>query len=91
MAQRQQILFLYLHSADLTSGVGAWTYHDASGKQPHPSHGDADKPPYNSALDAMKDGWRVLQVPQQFPAYPGMEYTTSFLKFEFVLERMVEV
>lgn len=89
MALRQQILILYLSSADLSSGVGAWSMWDGTGKTHHTT-GDSDKPPYKSVLDAMKDGWRVIQVPQQFPAYPGMEYSTSFLKFEFVLEKMVE-
>jgi len=39
----------------------------------------------------MKDGWRVIQLPQQFPAYPGMELITSYLRFEYVLEKMEEV
>lgn len=87
---RQQILILYLGSPDLASGVGAWAIYDGTGRKKHTT-GDSDEPPYNSVLDAMKDGWRVLQVPQQFPAYPGMEYTTSYLKFEYVLERMVDM
>lgn len=87
---RQQILILYLGTSALDSGVGAWSMYDGTGQQSHTT-GDSDEPPYRSVLDAMKDGWRVIQLPQQFPAYPGMEYTTSFLKFEFVLERMVEI
>ena len=87
---RQQIMILYLTNPALDSGVGAWTIYDGTGKEKHTT-GDSDKPPYKSALDAMQQGWRVIQIPQQFPAYPGMEYTTSFLKFEVVLERMVEV
>lgn len=90
MALRQQILILYLHTSDLASGTCAWSIYDGTGKETH-SSGDSDKPPYPSVLAAMKDGWRVIQLPQQFPAYPGMEYITSFLKFEFVLEKMVEV
>jgi len=42
-------------------------------------------------LAAMRDGWRVIQIPQQFPAYPGMELTTSFVKFEHVLEKIEEI
>ena len=45
----------------------------------------------SSVLDAMKDGWRVIQFPQQFPAYPGMEYQTAYLKFEYILERLEEI
>jgi hypothetical protein len=87
---RQQILVLCLHSPNLDAGIGAWAFFDGTGKV-DPSTGSTDKPPYNSALDAMRDGWRVMQFPQQFPAFPGMEYNTSFLKFEYILEKMVEV
>jgi hypothetical protein len=52
--------------------------------------GDADKPPYASVLAAMRDGWRVLQLPQLQPAAPGAEHDTSFLKYEFVLEKLVD-
>ena len=38
----------------------------------------------------MKDGWRVIQFPQQFPAYPGMELSTSYLRFEYILEKLEE-
>lgn len=91
MAQlRQQLLFLYLTTSDLHSGVGAWSFYDGTGKGGG-TVGDSEKPPYGSVVAAMLDGWRVIQCPQQFPAYPGMEYNTSFLKFEYVLEKMVEV
>jgi hypothetical protein len=39
-------------------------------------------------VDAMRDGWRVVQFPQQFPAYPGMGYDTSFLKYEYILVKL---
>ena len=84
--QRQKLLFLYAQSPDLRSGIGAWSIFDATGQEEHTT-GDSDKPPYSSVFAAMKDGWRVIQVPQQFPAYPGMELSTSFLRFEYVLEK----
>lgn len=91
MAQtRQQILILYAASPALNSGVGAWSIYDGAGQSEHTT-GDSDEPPYSSVLAAMQDGWRVIQLPQQFPAYPGMEYHTSYLRFEFVLEKLVEV
>jgi hypothetical protein len=87
---RQQLLLLYAHRPNLDSHVGAWAIYDGTGKHQHTT-GDSDKPPYASVLEAMRDGWRVIQLPPQFPAYPGMEYRTSFLKFEYVLEKLVEV
>lgn len=90
MALRQKLLFLYANTPSLESGIGAWAIYDGTGREHHTT-GDMDQPPYKSVLEAMRDGWRVIQVPQQFPAFLGMELTTSFLKFEYVLERLEEV
>ena len=38
-----------------------------------------------------QDGWRVVQFPQQHPAHPGMEYNTSYLKYEYILEKMEQI
>ena len=87
---RQKILVLYLHTPDLNSNVVAWSIYDGTGKTT-PTTGDSEKPPYNSVVEAMQGGWRVVQFPQQFPAYPGMEYHTSYLRFEYILEKMEEI
>ena len=87
---RQKILVLYLHTPDLNSNVVAWSMYDGTGKTT-PTTGDSDTPPYNSVVEAMQGGWRVVQFPQQFPAYPGMEYHTSYLRFEYILEKMEEI
>lgn len=84
---RQRLLVLYLHNADLKSQVVSWAVYDGTGKEAHTT-GDTDQPPYASVLEAMKDGWRVIQFPQQFPAYPGMEYNTAYLRYEYILEKM---
>jgi hypothetical protein len=41
-------------------------------------------------LAAMRDGWRVIQLPALSPAAPGTEHATAFLKYEFVLEKLVD-
>ena len=87
---RQKILILYSHTPDLHSGVGAWAIYDGTGKEHHTT-GDSEGPPYKSVLVAMQDGWRVVQFPQQFPAYPGMELSTSYLRFEYILEKMEDI
>jgi hypothetical protein len=86
---RQQLLVLYLAEPSLGAAVTAWSVYDGTGREAHLS-GDADKPPYDSVLAAMLDGWRVIHFPAEIPPYPGTEYTTSLLKFGYVLERMVE-
>ena len=84
---RQKLLILYVRTPDLNSEVGAWAAYDATGKETHTT-GDSDTPPYRSVFEAMKDGWRVIQFPQQFPPYPGMELSTSYLPFEYILEKL---
>ena len=83
----QKLLVLYAHSPELNSKVVAWSVFDGTTDE-QPSTASETDPPYGSVVDAMRDGWRVIQFPQQFPAYPGMEYTTSFLKFEYILEKL---
>jgi hypothetical protein len=94
---RQKIPVLYLHNSDLNSRVVAWSLYDGTAPRPDvpetdnrygASTGSTAEPPYASVVDAMRDGWRVVQFPQQFPACPGMGYDTSFLKYEFILERL---
>jgi hypothetical protein len=87
--RRQRLLLLWTRTPDLKSPVGAWSTYDGTGREHHTT-GDADTPPYKSVLDAMRDGWRVLQVPVPLPPEPGMELTTSFLKNQFVLEKIVD-
>jgi len=87
---RQQLLVLYATTSSPESEVGAWSLFDGTGRQAHMA-GDSDKPPYASVVAAMRDGWRVLQLPPLQPAAPGAEHDTSFLKYEFVLEKLVEV
>jgi hypothetical protein len=87
---RQQLLVLYLKYPSLDSEVCAWSAWDGTGREHHTT-GDSDTPPYPSAFAAMKDGWRVIQFPQLQPAYPGMELSTSYLRFEYVLEKIVDI
>jgi hypothetical protein len=86
---RQQLLFLYLTHPNPSADTIAWSLFDGSGGASRTS-GDADAPPYPSVVAAMQDGWRVMQVSQQIPPHPGMEHRTSYLPYEFILERMVE-
>lgn len=89
MAQRQKLLVLYAHSPDLNSRVVAWSEYDGASAETHTS-GDSDAPPFGSVVAAMREGWRVIQFPQQLPSYPGMEYNTAYLKYEYILEKLEE-
>ena len=87
---RQKVLVLYLANSALDSGVKGWSIYDGTG-QTHPTTGDSDVPPYRTGLEALLDGWRVVQFPQLLPPYPNMEYTTSFQMYEFIFEQLVDV
>jgi hypothetical protein len=88
--QRQQLLLLYAATSSPESAVGAWSMFDGTGREAHMA-GDSDRPPYPSVVAAMRDGWRVIQLATLQPAAPGAEHDTAFLKYEFVLEKLVEV
>lgn len=87
---RQKVLILYLGNSALDSKVKGWTLYDGTG-QGHHTTGDSDTPPYKTGLEALRDGWRVMQFPQLIPPYPNMEYTTSFQMYEFIFEKLEEV
>jgi hypothetical protein len=88
--QRQKVMILYLGNSALDSRVKGWTFYDGTGKT-RPTTGDSAEPPYETGLDALLDGWRVIQLPQLIPPYPNMEYTTSFQQYECVFEKLEDV
>ena len=85
---RQQVLVLYLVNSALDSYVVGWSQYDGTGRT-SPTTGDSEEPPYATGLDALKDGWRLIQASQLIPPYPGHEYDVSFLKHEFFFEKIV--
>ncbi|MEV7027817.1 hypothetical protein [Kitasatospora sp. NPDC093558] len=84
---RQQVLVLYLLNSALDSDVVGWSQYDGTGRT-SPTTGDSAEPPYGTGLDALKDGWRLIQAAQLVPPYPGHEHDVSFLKHEFFFERI---
>lgn len=84
---RQQVLVLYLANSALDSYVVGWSLYDGTGRT-SPTTGDSEEPPYATGLDALKDGWRLIQAAQLIPPYPGHEYDVSFLKHEFFFEKI---
>jgi len=88
---RQKVLVLYLSTSALDSDVKGWSIYDGTGKSAHTTGDSFGEPPYPTGLDALKDGWRVIQFPQLIPPYPGEEYSTSFMKYEFVFEKLEEI
>jgi hypothetical protein len=87
MSARQQVLMMWLASPSLDAHVLGWSFFDGTaGTGPQP----AADPPYGTGVAALVDGWRLLQMSPLIPPVPGRERDTSFLKHEFVFERMIE-
>ena len=86
---RQQVLILYLGTSALDSNVIGWSRYDGTG-QSSPTMGDSDDPPYRTGVDALVDGWRLIQLSQLQAHQPGHEYDVSYLPYEFVFERLVQ-
>jgi hypothetical protein len=90
MARRQKVMILYLADASLESHVIAWARYDGTGDKLHMS-GDEAEPPYPTGLDALLDGWRLFQFSPVQPSAPGQEFATSYLKYEFAFEQLVDI
>ncbi|MEV1248561.1 hypothetical protein AB0L53_48860 [Nonomuraea sp. NPDC052129] len=84
---KQEVLVLYLATSALDAPVVGWSRYDGTGRT-DPTAGDGDEPPYETGVDALRDGWRLFQASQLIPPYPGHEYDTSFLKHEFFFEKL---
>ncbi|MEW9267087.1 hypothetical protein AB1207_20235 [Kineococcus endophyticus] len=86
---RQQVMVLYLGTSALDSAVIGWTRYDGTGRS-RPTMGDSDEPPYATGLDALLDGWRLLQMSQLLSHAEGHEYDTAYLPYEFLFEKLVD-
>lgn len=90
---RQQILILHLSTPDLSSNTVAWALYDGTLPKGamQMNSGDQSEPPYASVIEAMQDGWFVIQVPT-LPYYRrGEEHELGHLPYEYVLEKRVTV
>ncbi len=87
---RQKVMILYLGSSALDSNVVSWSFYDGTGTEEHMA-GDMQEPPYRTGLDALRDGWRLIQMSQLIPHYPGEEFTTAYQKYEFLFEKLEEM
>ena len=87
---RQQVMVLYTATSAMDTRVVAWSFYDGTGETRHMS-GDCDKAPYKTGLDALKDGWRLIQASPLVSHVTGDEFKTDYLKYEFFFEKMVNV
>ena len=90
MSVRQKVLVLYLKSSALDAEVLGWARYDGTGKERHMA-GDSQEPPYRSGLEALHDGWRLIQASPLVAETPGNEFRTSYLKYEFFFEKLERI
>jgi hypothetical protein len=85
-SEKQLILYLYSKSTNLRSPLGAWALYDATAPEaPILPSQDA---PYTSVIDAVRDGWRIVQFPRP-ELYNFSDVDNAYLAFEFILEKFV--
>jgi len=87
---RQQVLVLYLSTSALDTPVVGWSRYDGTGASDHMA-GDSSEPPYATGLDALQDGWRLIQASPLLQHAHGDEFRLGYLKYEFLFEKLVEL
>jgi hypothetical protein len=93
MAQRQQVLYLWMDGSSLDDKVIGWAFHDGTTGDgpPLPEPRTPGAPPYSNGVRALEDGWMLLQSAQLIPPAPGQEHVNSYLEYEFVFERRIDL
>ncbi|MBT5875213.1 MAG: hypothetical protein HOH43_17470 [Candidatus Latescibacteria bacterium] len=81
----QSILYLYSKSTNMRSQIAGWAFYD-------PSEADeptlpSDDAPYDTVIDAVADGWRIVQFPIP-DLYKFSDVKNQYLGYEFVLEKI---
>ena len=85
-SEKQLLLYLYSKSTNPRSPIGGWALYDATAPdEPILPSQDA---PYTSVLDAVRDGWRIVQFPRP-ELYNFTDVENTYLTYEFILEKLV--
>ena len=79
---------LYLSSSSLEAGVVAWSLYDGTGEYLH-MPGDTEEAPYQTGIEALKDGWRLIQASPLIQHMEGDEFKTGYFKYEFFFEKII--
>ena len=83
---RQLVLYLTAKSTSMYAAVVGWALFDpTSVREPTPL---SEEPPYQSVLEAVADGWRVVQFPVS-SSYQYKDLENDYVGFDFVLEKWI--
>ena len=83
---RQLILYLTARSTNLRSGIVSWVLYDAT-KEHEPTL-PSEEMPYDSVLEAVADGWHVIQFPV-INLYDYKDQENDYIGFDFILEKSI--
>ena len=87
----QDILVLFQSTPGLDAAVTAWSRYEASKGSTIPDLSDEAEPPYGTALEAMRDGWQVIQMSELKQRSPDDAYEDGPLPYQTVLSRFNEI
>ena len=81
---RQMVLYLYSKSTNMRSAIASWALYDptVSYEPTLPSQ----ETPYDSVIEAVNDGWRIVQFPRA-ELYQFSDIDNTYLGYEFILEK----
>lgn len=81
---RQMVLYLYSKSTSMRSAIAGWASYDPA--VPYEPTLPSQDAPYDSVIEAVNDGWRIVQFPRaelcQFS-----DVDNAYLGYEFILEK----
>ena len=81
---RQMVLYLYSKSTSMRSAIASWALYDPTVPyEPTPPSQDT---PYDSVIEAVNDGWRIVQFPRA-ELYQFSDVDNAYLGYEFILEK----
>ena len=81
---RQLVLYLYSKSTNMRSAIASWALYDPT--VPHEPTLPSQDVPYDSVIEAVNDGWRIVQFPRA-ELYQFSDVDNTYLGYEFILEK----
>ncbi len=81
---RPKIMYLTARSTNMRSGIVGWAVF-VPGEGPE-LRLPGDEPPYDSVLEAVAEGWRVVQYPIP-KLYEYNDLENDYVGFDFILEK----
>ena len=81
---RQLVLYLYSKSTNMRSAIASWALYDST--VPYEPTLPSQDVPYDSVIEAVNDGWRIVQFPRA-ELYQFSDVDNTYLGYEFILEK----